>query len=151
MEAANTSGEALAGIRRLRGVSWEWRDEAPVDAQGREAGVIAQDVRAVFPELVVTGPDGYLRVDYGGLAAKLAEALIELADRVAEVEISDADAKRDLDPVESALERLRSGDQLERADRTALVGALVEAVKELDGRLRVVEDRAGSLGDASPD
>jgi hypothetical protein len=159
MGAANRSGETLAGIRRLRGVSWEWRQEAAVDGEGREAGVIAQDVQAVFPELVTTGADGYLRVDYGGLAARLAEALLELADRVEQVEaneaarheLSDADAKRDLDPVESALTRLRAGEQLESGDRTALVGALVEAVKELDTRLRAVEAAAGSLGDASPD
>ena len=146
MEAPDRSGEALGGIRRLRGVSWEWREGAPVEARGREAGVIAQEVQAVFPELVKTAPDGYLRVDYGGLAAKLAEAVVELANRVDRLRdtasLSDADAKRAVDPVESALARLRSGEELERADRTALVGALVEAVKELDARLAALESRA---------
>ena len=132
-------------------MSWEWREGAPVEARGREAGVIAQDVQAVFPELVRMAPDGYLRVRYGGLAAKLAEAVVELADRLerledrssAEPRLSDAEAKRELDPVKSALTRLRSGDELDRSDSTALVGALVEAVKELDARMGALE-RAGT-------
>jgi Chaperone of endosialidase len=148
MEAPDRSGEVLGGIRHLRGVSWEWREGAPVEARGREAGVIAQEVQAVFPELVKTAPDGYLMVDYGGLTAKLAEAVVELADRVDRLRdtasLSDADAKREVDPVGSALARLRSGEELERADRTALVGALVEAVKELDARLAALEGQAPS-------
>jgi hypothetical protein len=147
------SGDVLRRIRRLRGVSWEWREQAPVERRGREAGVIAQEVEAVFPELVVPGPDGYLRVRYRGLAAKLGEAVIELAARLyrlegralggrhagARGELSDARAKRELEPVEGALARLGSEEELGRADYTALVGALVEAVKELDGRLASLE------------
>lgn len=151
MEARDRAPGALAGIRRLRGVSWEWREEAPVEADGREAGVIAQEVEAVFPELVEAGQDGYLRVHYKGLAAKLAEAVVELASRLERLEgrsladprVSDADAKRQLGPVDSALARLRSGEELGRADYTALVGALVEATKELDSRLASLERRAG--------
>lgn len=148
MEAADRSGDPVGPIRRLRGVSWEWRAEAPIEGgRRREAGVIAQDVQQVFPDLVKTGPDGYLRVDYRGLAAKIAEAVVSLRRRlerieaggVAAHELSDVDAKRDLDPVEPALARLRSGEELERADYTALVGALVEAVKALDSRLAALE------------
>ena len=66
--------------------------------------------------------------------------MIELRDRIERIEVlSDADAKRSLDPVDDALARLASGDGLERADYTALVGALVEAVKELDERVRALE------------
>jgi Chaperone of endosialidase len=127
-------------------VSWEWRPGAPVEAHGREAGVIAQEVQAVFPELVKTGSDGYLRVDYGGLTTRLGDAVVELADRLdrlefgaAEPELSDGGAKREVEPVQRALARLRSGGRLDRADSTALVGALVEAVKELDTRLTSLE------------
>lgn len=133
-------------VGRLRGVSWEWREGAPIDSQGREAGVIAQEVQAVFPELVEPGPHGYLTVDYRGLAEKIGAAVIELGDRVDQLEshesrLSDADAKRSLDPVDGALARLSAGEGLERADYTALVGALVEVVKELDARIRALERR----------
>jgi len=34
-------------------------------------GVMAQEVARVVPEAVLTGPDGYLRVDYGRLGTRL--------------------------------------------------------------------------------
>jgi hypothetical protein len=50
---------ATQRIEKLRGVSWRWRDEAPPEAKEQPGvGVIAQDVEAVFPELVTTGSDG---------------------------------------------------------------------------------------------
>jgi hypothetical protein len=36
----------------------------------RYVGVMAQEVRAVMPEAVVRGPDGYLRVHYDRLGVK---------------------------------------------------------------------------------
>ena len=123
-------------IRRLRGVTWEWRPgSSPVRRDGREAGVIAQDVATVYPELVERAPNGYLRVDYGGLALKLKEAIVELGDRLKGVE---PDSSEPSDPVETALGNLRSGE-LRPIDHTALVGTLVEAVKELDRRLSEIE------------
>jgi len=117
--------------------------------------VIAQDVQAVFPHLVERGPDGYLRVDYGGLAIEVARSIAGLGDRTTSLEAfqmaSDAKAKviddpgaRESnavpDPVKAALANLRSGE-LRPIDLTALVGTLVEAVKELDGRLTEIEQR----------
>jgi hypothetical protein len=56
--------------------TWEWNDIADqIGVSGdRTVGVIAQELEAIYPELVVEGSDGYLRVNYGGLAAKLQEA-----------------------------------------------------------------------------
>ena len=44
---------------------------------GRETGLIAQELRAVLPEAVVEGEDGYLRVKYGHLAGLFVEAIKE--------------------------------------------------------------------------
>lgn len=78
---------ATALIRRLRGVTWKWRDNAPARAKERPGiGVIAQDVEAVFPELVDTGPEGFKRVNYIGLIAPLIEAVKELDERVQALE-----------------------------------------------------------------
>lgn len=53
---------------------------------GRECvGVIAQEVQAVLPEVVMETPDG-LSVDYGNLAAPMLEAIKELAARVRKLE-----------------------------------------------------------------
>lgn len=153
--------DSLEGIRRLRGVTWEWRPGGPIDRPGREGGVIAQEVEAVFPELVSRMPVGYLAVDYAGLAHRLAEAMIALAERVDSCErltersysVSDDDTKQRIegehnpsaaeDPVATALTNLRAGE-LRRIDQTALVGTLVESVKDLDRRLERIEHRIGA-------
>ena len=77
---------ALALIKRLRGVSFEWREGAPAGLSGRDLGVIAQEVEEVFPELVRTGTDGYKQVNYMGLIGPLIEAVKELDARVEALE-----------------------------------------------------------------
>lgn len=72
-------------LRRISGVSWEWKDPERFGDR-RQIGVIAQDVQAVFPELVIPHPDGHLTVDYHGLVAPVIEAVKELDRRLAEIE-----------------------------------------------------------------
>lgn len=134
MEPADRSSSSLEKIRRLRGVTWSWRPGGPVERDGHEAGVIAQDVRAVLPELVHETADGHLRVDYGGLAVELGEAVLELNERMEEIEAY----REEDDPVAAAIANLRAS-QLRPIDHNALVGTLVEAVKEIDRRLSELE------------
>jgi len=73
----------LDKMGRICGVTFDWnaqgKEVAGNKATGkREIGVIAQDVESVFPELVVTGSDGYKRVDYAKMTAVLIEAVKEL-------------------------------------------------------------------------
>jgi endosialidase-like protein len=145
---------ALAGIRRIRGVSWRWREDTAVsELAGRggeaQAGVIAQEVQAVFPDLVVEGERGYLMVDYAGLAQMLVRAVEELRARTDDLErrsatsLSDEGAKAEIDPLAGAMEHLREGPgSLTSEDVQALVGALVEAVKALDARVGAMERAA---------
>ena len=70
----------LDQLLRIRGVTWDWNDASA--AHGKipgeaDAGVIAQDVEAVFPHLVVTH-EGVKRVNYTGLVGLLIEAVREL-------------------------------------------------------------------------
>lgn len=69
---------ALAVVSRLRPVTWTWERTVHGDLVVREGapggGVIAQELREYAPELVREGPDGWLRVDYGGLLAYLLAA-----------------------------------------------------------------------------
>jgi hypothetical protein len=73
---------ALEKIERIRGVSFNWNElyESMGRSTGhREIGVIAQEVEAVFPELVTKwGDENYRAVDYGRLTAVLIEAVREL-------------------------------------------------------------------------
>jgi hypothetical protein len=74
--------QVLEKLDQIRGVSFEWNglhQSAHRDTSGRHIGVIAQDVEAVFPELVTSWePEGYKAVDYGKLSAVLLEAVKEL-------------------------------------------------------------------------
>jgi hypothetical protein len=128
---APRSHSALAGVRRIRGVSWRWREDAPlaeISERGGEAqaGVIAQEVQQVFPDLVVEGESGYLMVDYGRLAQVLAQAVEELRARAGDLErlnatsLSDQRAKSEVDPLAGALERLNEGSGF-RAERRGLL------------------------------
>jgi hypothetical protein len=76
----------MALVRRLRGVSFEWREDAPSGHSGKDLGVIAQEVEQIFPELVHTDERGYKRVKYAGLIAPLIEAIKELDARVQALE-----------------------------------------------------------------
>jgi len=78
---------SLEQIRRLRGVRWEWRDDAPDRAKEQSGmGIIAQEVQAVFPELVETTEEGHLQVDYDGLLLPIIAAVQELDARVRAIE-----------------------------------------------------------------
>ena len=87
-------------VRRLQGVTWEWKDPSYVgDTRERAIGLIAQDVQAVFPEAVATNADGFLMVDYAGLVGVLVEAVKELADRVEALERPGAPPGDEASPV----------------------------------------------------
>src|SRR3954452_21677168 len=149
------SKSALAGVRRIRGVSWRWREDAPLEEISRrggegQAGAIAQGVQAAFPDLVVEGKSGYLMVNYVGLAQVLARGVEELRARTEELErlsgmsLSDDRAKAEVDPLAEALEHLsQAPGSLTSEEVQALVGALVESVKALDARISEIEGAAG--------
>ena len=68
-------------VNNLTGYSFDWKEEA--DREGKDFGVMAQDVEKVLPELVHERPDGFKSVDY----VKLIPYLIEEVKRLdAEVE-----------------------------------------------------------------
>jgi hypothetical protein len=54
--------------------SWEWTDEGKriADPSQPKVGVMAQELQETHPHLVKLGPDGFLCVDYSGLAAEAA-------------------------------------------------------------------------------
>jgi hypothetical protein len=71
---------ALDGISSLNGVSYIWNKEKFPErnfSKREQIGVIAQEVEAVYPQLVYTDKEGYKRVDYSKLTAVLIEAVKE--------------------------------------------------------------------------
>jgi hypothetical protein len=74
---------ALENVEKMRGVYHDWIDEK--QSAERQIGVIAQEVQAVYPELVQLGDNGYLSVNYPKLTAVLLQALKELNGTVNEL------------------------------------------------------------------
>jgi endosialidase-like protein len=83
--------DATERLQQLRGVTWEWRDDAPAEAKENIGiGVIAQDVAKIFPELVARTSEGHLTVDYYGLIGPIIEGIKELDDRLRALEEASA-------------------------------------------------------------
>ena len=74
--------KALDKVDQINGVTFERTD---IDTNVRHAGVIAQDVQQVLPEVVREGSDGKLTVAYGNLVGLLVEAIKELRQEVNEL------------------------------------------------------------------
>ncbi len=86
--------DALAKLSQLRGVSYDYDLENFPQrgfSENRQIGLIAQEVQAVFPELVTESSNGYLSVDYSRLAAVLIAALKELSEELQQLHLSEAD------------------------------------------------------------
>ena len=73
----------LEKLKQVRAVFFEWNEHYRTLGRStgkREIGVVAQEIEAVFPELVTEwGDQKYKALDYGRLAAVLLEAVKELA------------------------------------------------------------------------
>ena len=67
---------ALDKIDAIHGVHYHWIDGE--QSQSRQVGVIAQEIQAVYPELVMEGGNGFLSVDYPKLTAVLIQSIKEL-------------------------------------------------------------------------
>jgi Chaperone of endosialidase len=66
---------SLSALSSLKGYHYYWKS---AEYEKLQTGLIAQEVQAVFPELVNTGEDGMLSVNYIGLIPHLVEAVKEL-------------------------------------------------------------------------
>ena len=66
---------ALEKIEQINGYTYEFKE----DDSKRHAGVIAQEIQTVLPEIVNKGNDGILGVEYGNISALLIEAIKELS------------------------------------------------------------------------
>ena len=75
-----TLDHALDKVAQLRGVSFDWNQEAEsVGAKpgDHQIGLVAQEVERVIPEVVSTPENGHKSVDYTKLTAVLIEAVKE--------------------------------------------------------------------------
>jgi hypothetical protein len=79
-----TIPNALEKVTSLRGVNFEWKDNA-IYPKGEQVGFIAQEIKEILPE-VVDKRGEYYGVSYGQVTALLTEAVKELSSQVKELE-----------------------------------------------------------------
>lgn len=76
---------ALDKVNKLGGYEFDWNNKQD-SYQGHDIGVVAQEVEATFPELVITRDNGFKAVKYEKLVAVLIQATKELSAKVKELE-----------------------------------------------------------------
>ena len=92
-ENVQNIADPVGKLMRLNGVEFDWRQDY-IDSHGGEdgyfvrrhdIGVIAQELEAVLPELVVDRADGYKAVKYDRIIALLIEAVKEQQHQIDEL------------------------------------------------------------------
>jgi hypothetical protein len=79
-----TLSTVLQKIDQIRGVKFTYKDQRKY-ASGYKIGVIAQELRKVYPEMVTMGKDGFLKVDYTQLTGMLIQAVKEQQKEIEEM------------------------------------------------------------------
>ncbi|MCC2545131.1 tail fiber domain-containing protein [Hymenobacter sp. BT175] len=77
---------ALASVRALRGVRYQWNElgvQHGGTAGAGQVGVLAQEIEKIYPELVSTDAHGYKAVNYAQLTPVLLETIKELDAQLA--------------------------------------------------------------------
>lgn len=83
--------QSLSIIKQLRPVSYNFTDNSDntkfrKGGDGKEIGLLAQEVEQVLPNIVLTDPDGNKLINYTSLIAVLIDAVKDLNEKVAALE-----------------------------------------------------------------
>ena len=126
-------GTALDMVLNMRGVTYRWGPLAKSRGDGRQIGMIAQEVEAIAPE-VVAETDGFKAVSYSRLVPLLVEALKAQQEQVQDQGKAVEGLKSDFE-----LEAAR-GDELQASAILEIARSLSSRVAELH-QLRTTERR----------
>ena len=77
---------ALDKVLKLRGVKFDWADDAHRRKEGKRVGLIAQEVLSIVPEAVSKDSKGMYGITYGPLVSILIEAIKEQNARLERLE-----------------------------------------------------------------
>lgn len=105
---------SLSKVCQMRAVTYSWDTLTYPErnfSKTSEIGFIAQEVEALFPQLVTTGSDGYKTVQYSRTVAVLLEAIKELNAIVAQQQASITKLEASLESAEAVNARLESLQQ----------------------------------------
>ena len=127
-ENIRSLGGALASVLVLRGVRYTYRHNLPGKTlpAGEQVGVLAQEVEALYPELVATGADGYKAVNYAQLAPVLIEAIKEQQTQLEELRAQVAAQASD----HAALQAVKARAEADHADLQTLQAQMARLLGE---------------------
>lgn len=82
---------SLSIIKQLRPVSYDFTDNSDntkfrKGGDGKELGLLAQEVEEILPNVVLTDPEGHKLINYTSLIAVLINAVKDLNDKVSTLE-----------------------------------------------------------------
>lgn len=83
---------ALSNVLQLNGYSYHWMDTKQRGDE-KQIGVIAQEIKGLYPELVREDAKGYLSVNYSGLVPVLIEATKEQQAQIEELKQKNTELK----------------------------------------------------------
>ncbi len=106
---------ALDTVLRLEGVNFEWRTGEFTGrkfSEGRQVGLIAQEVESVIPEIVQTDPDGFKSVAYTNVTPFLIEAIKEQQQTIEQLRDENKAIRAEVAGIKVTLSQLHSILQL---------------------------------------
>jgi hypothetical protein len=86
--------DPLNKLSSISGYEFDWIPRKGIhENEGRDVGVIAQEIERIFPQLVQTRDNGYKAVKYEKLVPVLIEAIKELKSEIDILKIENADIR----------------------------------------------------------
>jgi Chaperone of endosialidase len=98
--------DLLNKAKLLEPVEYDWNKEEYPDknfSDGKQLGLIAQNVEEIFPEIVATDKDGYKSIDYSKLSVILLQAMKEQQNVIDKQADEISDMKSDIEEIKSML------------------------------------------------
>ena len=98
--------DLLNKAKLLEPVEYDWNKEEYPDknfSDGKQLGLIAQNVEEIFPEIVATDKDGYKSIDYSKLSVILLQAMKEQQNVIDKQADEISDMKSDIEEIKSMI------------------------------------------------
>lgn len=109
---------ALEKVKALNAYYYYWNSKPDTT---RQFGMIAQEVEAVLPELVITDENGTLSMNYSRLSALLIEAVKEQQEEIDGLKAKNTDMKSRMKKVDGLEARLREVELMLNTSESALL------------------------------
>ncbi len=102
---------ALTKLKSIDAYEYKWKTTTGYRIEDPQIGVLAQDIKVVFPKLVKTDDNGYLQVNVPGLMAVLVQSINELNTQSTlaseTIRQENVELKHKLNEIEKRLDKLQ--------------------------------------------